>query len=68
MVLSVVGLLVLAVLAVMAMTVLYCVIRFAVRDGMIDAERKRDADRVRAELGLGRERSPNSRRRADQST
>jgi hypothetical protein len=37
------------------------VIRFAVRDGMVDAQRKLDADRVRAELRLGPERSPNSR-------
>jgi hypothetical protein len=45
----------------MVLAVLYCVIRFAVRDGMIDANRRMDAHRVRAELRLGPERSPNSR-------
>lgn len=56
-----VGVLLGLVSTVITMTVLYYVIRFAVRDGVIDATRRADADRVRGELGLGRERSPNSR-------
>lgn len=51
-----------AVAALVVLTVVYYVIRFAVRDGMIDAQRKLDADRVRSEMRLGPERSPNSRR------
>jgi uncharacterized membrane protein YdjX (TVP38/TMEM64 family) len=56
-----VGVLLGLVSTVIAMTVLYYVIRFAVRDGVIDANRRADADRVRSELRLGPERSPNSR-------
>ncbi len=59
--LSVLGVLLVAVLTIVALTVLYCVIRFAVRDGMVDAQRKMDADRVGSDLRLGPERSPNSR-------
>ncbi|CAI9413025.1 DUF6019 family protein [Nocardioides sp. T2.26MG-1] len=55
------GILVGLVGAVVALTVVYYVIRFAVRDGVIDANRKSDGDRVRSELHLGHERSPNSR-------
>lgn len=55
------GLLLGLVSTVITMTVLYCVIRFAVRDGVVDAQRKVDAERVRSELRLGPERSPNSR-------
>jgi uncharacterized membrane protein YqjE len=43
----------------LGLLVLYVVIRWAVRDGMRDALRAHEADRVRSELGLGRERSPN---------
>jgi hypothetical protein len=43
----------------LGLLVLYVVIRWAVRDGMRDALRADEADRVRSELGLGRERSPN---------
>ena len=43
------------------LTVAYYVIRIAVRDAVIEANRRIDADRVRRELGLGHERSPNSR-------
>lgn len=58
---TVLGVLAGMVMTVVALTVVYYVIRFAVRDGTIDAQNKIDADRVRAELRLGRERSPNSR-------
>ena len=44
------------------MWVLYLVIRAGVRDGMIAAHYRFDRDRVRSELGIGTERSPNSRR------
>lgn len=57
-----VGVLLGLVSTVIVMTVLYYLIRFAVRDGVVDANRRADADRVRSELGLGPERSPNSRR------
>lgn len=46
---------------VFMLAVAYYVIRLAVRDGVSDANRKRDTARVRGELGLGPERSPNSR-------
>jgi hypothetical protein len=46
----------------LTLTVAYYVIRFAVRDGLVDAQRRIDSARVRDELGLGAERSPNSRR------
>lgn len=58
---GVLGVLLGMVFAIVGLTILYYVIRYAVRDGMIDAQRKVDADRVRAELRLGPERSPNSR-------
>ena len=41
------------------LVVLYGIIRWAVRDGMRDALRAHEAERVRSELGLGEERSPN---------
>jgi ABC-type lipoprotein release transport system permease subunit len=41
-----------------ALTVSYYVIRLAVRDGVVDASRRIDADRVRSDLGLGPQRSP----------
>lgn len=44
------------------MFVLYLVIRSGVRDGTIAAQRQLDRDRVRAELGVGREASPNTGR------
>ncbi len=50
-----------AVVTVVALTILYFVVRFAVRDGVVDANRHIDAERVRSELRLGPERSPNSR-------
>ena len=46
---------------VIALTIVYYVIRFAVRDGLVDGQRKLDAERVRGGMGLGPERSPNSR-------
>ena len=49
------------VVAFVALTVVYYVVRFAVRDGIVDAHRKIDADQVRSELRVGPERSPNSR-------
>ena len=58
---AILGLLASVVIAAVVLAALYVVIRYAVRDGMIDAQRKVDADRVRAELRLGPERSPNSR-------
>lgn len=45
----------------LALTIVYFVIRIAVRDGMVDAHRRLDAERVRSDLRLGPERSPNSR-------
>ncbi|MEP9365420.1 DUF6019 family protein [Nocardioides sp. CN2-186] len=58
---SVLGILAFVVATFVALTVVYYVIRYAVRDGMLDAHRKLDADRVRSDLRLGPERSPNSR-------
>ncbi len=49
------------VIAMVTLTIVYYVIRFAVRDGVVDANRLVDAQRVRSDLGLGPERSPNSR-------
>lgn len=43
------------------LVVAYYVIRLAVRDAIVDADRKMDSERVRSELRLGPERSPNSR-------
>ena len=48
--------------AIAALTVAYAVIRLAVRDGMVDAQRRIETQRVRAQLGVGPERGPNSRR------
>lgn len=45
---------------VVTILVLYAVIRLAVRHGISDALRAEDERRTRAELGLGRPRSPNS--------
>ncbi len=58
---GILGLLAAAVVTVVALTILYFVVRFAVRDGVVDANRHIDAERVRSELRLGPERSPNSR-------
>jgi hypothetical protein len=58
---TVLGILAGAVAALVALTVAYYVIRLAVRDGIIEAHRKIDADEVRAEMRLGAQRSPNSR-------
>jgi hypothetical protein len=44
-----------------ALFVLYLVIRAGVRDGMIAARAQIDRDEMRAELGVGRESSPNTR-------
>ena len=38
----------------------YWLIRLAVRDGVVDGQRKLEAERVRTDLGLGPERGPNS--------
>ena len=45
---------------VIGLTIGYYVIRFAVRDGLVDGQRKLDAERVRGGMGLGPERSHNS--------
>ncbi|MCW2842096.1 MAG: hypothetical protein JWN22_12 [Nocardioides sp.] len=55
-------LLVCLVLPFVGLFVLYAVIRMAVRDGSVDAGRRTDAERVRSQIGVGRERSPNTRR------
>jgi len=57
----VLGILAVVVATFVALTVVYYVIRFAVRDGTADAHRKLESDQVRSELRLGPERSPNSR-------
>ena len=62
MAIGILGVMVGLALALVGLTILYYVIRYAVRDGMVDAQRRVDAERVRAELHLGPERSPNSRR------
>jgi hypothetical protein len=54
-------LLVAIVLPLVGFALLYAVIRMAVRDGSVDAARKIDSERVRGQVGVGRERSPNSR-------
>lgn len=51
----------LLVLPFLALLALYWVVRLAVRHGSLDAQRAWEAERVREELGLGPERSPNSR-------
>jgi hypothetical protein len=61
MALGLLGILVGVVLVMVVLTIAYYVIRLAVRDGMIDAQRRLDSERVRSELRVGRERSPNSR-------
>ena len=45
----------------LALLVLYLVIRLAVKHGNLDAARQREADDVRRQLGVGPERSPDSR-------
>lgn len=62
MAIGVLGVMVGLAVALVGLTILYYVIRYAVRDGVVDAQRRIDADRVRSELRLGPERSPNSRR------
>lgn len=59
--LSLLGILVGAVGVIVVLTVLYWVIRYAVRDGVVDAQRRLETERVRGEIGLGPERSPHSR-------
>ncbi|HYF71935.1 MAG TPA: hypothetical protein VD864_03885 [Nocardioides sp.] len=61
MTISLLGVLVGLLSTLFLLTVAYYVIRFAVRDAVVDANRRIEADRVRSELGLGHERSPNSR-------
>ena len=51
----------LVVVPVVGLLVAYGVIRLAVGHGMVDAQRRLEAERVRADLRLGAERSPNSR-------
>ena len=46
---------------IVTMTIVYYLIRFAVRDGMVDAQRRIETERVRAQLGVGPERGVNSR-------
>ena len=46
-------------LPVLGLVLLYAIVRMAVRDGMRDALRADEAERVRSELRLGKERSPN---------
>jgi hypothetical protein len=47
-------------LPVLALLLLYVVIRLAVKHGTLDAQRERDADAVRRQPGVGPERSPDS--------
>ena len=49
------------VLPLLGLLVAYAVIRLAVRHGIVDAQRRLEAERVRDGLQLGAERSPNSR-------
>ena len=49
-------------LPALGLFVLYAIIRVAVRHGMGDALREHEAARVRSDLRVGEERSPNSRR------
>jgi hypothetical protein len=46
--------------AVVPLVVAYYLIKAAVRNGVVEALEKREANQVRGELGLGDERSPNS--------
>jgi hypothetical protein len=55
------GVVELLLMPVLAILVLYVVIRLAVKHGSLDAHRERDAADVRRQLGVGPERSPNSR-------
>jgi hypothetical protein len=55
-----IGLLELLMLPLAALGVLYLVIRLAVKHGTLDAQREREANEVRRQLGVGPERSPNS--------
>ncbi len=53
---------VLGILGLLAtLTILYWVIRLAVRHGSVDASHSLEATDVRSRLGVGDERSPNSR-------
>jgi hypothetical protein len=47
-------------LPVLALLLLYVVIRLAVKHGTLDGQRERDADAVRRQPGVGPERSPDS--------
>ena len=47
--------------AVVPLVVAYYLIKAAVRNGVVEALEKHEANKVRGELGLGGERSPNSR-------
>ena len=51
----------LVVVPVVGLLVAYGVIRLAVGHGMVDAQRRLEAERVRDDLRLGAERGPNSR-------
>jgi hypothetical protein len=55
------GLVAMLLFPALGLLVLYAIIRWAVRDGMSDALREQEAARVRSELQVGEERSPNSR-------
>ena len=55
------GILFIALGLILTLTVLYYLVRYAVRDGMYDAHQLLERDRVRSALGVGDERSPNSR-------
>ena len=55
------GLFVALLFPALGLLLLYGIIRWAVRDGMGDALRAQEIDRIRSELRLGDERSPNSR-------
>jgi hypothetical protein len=46
---------------VLGLLLLYVVIRLAVKHGTTDARRQGEADAVRGGLGVGQERSPNSK-------
>ncbi len=44
---------------VATLVIAYWVVRLAVRDGVVDGQRKLEAERVRKDLGVGPERGPN---------
>lgn len=46
---------------IVPLLVAYYLMKAAVRNGVVEALEKREANQVRGELGLGGERSPNSR-------